>query len=331
MGVMDYRPWIPFVVAFVASLAAAYILKKWAWWQIRHTRLKPELRERVIKSLETPAKLLLFGLMISTALVFAPDTLKYHRITVLGFRIYFVLISIFIAERLNQITFSHEGYFSRLGSGTRQLIRIIVRGFVYTIGALVIFEILGISITPILASLGVGSLAVALALQDTFTNFFSGVYVLVDRQINVGDYIRVDNGVTVEGYVIRIGWRTTRIRQLSGHTVILPNSKIASSRVTNFNLPTCESEIDVSLAVSSDLNLETVEKTALDAASEVKKRNEPIVGSKATSIQFSGFADSRISLTINMSARSFADTFRLKHELVKELTARFKAAGAAIH
>jgi small-conductance mechanosensitive channel len=81
---------------------------------------------------------------------------------------------------------------------------------VFAVGVLVLLSALGLQITPVLTALGVGGLAVALALQDTLANLFAGLHLLADKPIRVGDYVKV--GDAAEGFVIDIGWRSTRIR-----------------------------------------------------------------------------------------------------------------------
>src|SRR5262249_59733874 len=102
----------------------------------------------------------------------------------------------------------------------------VVRGVVFVIGLLVLLTALGIAITPILTALGVGGLAIALALQDTLGNLFAGLHLLADRPIRVGDYVRlsVEN---VEGHVLDVGWRSTRIRMLQNNVVVVPNKRVA--------------------------------------------------------------------------------------------------------
>ena len=106
------------------------------------------------------------------------------------------------------------------------LTRTLTRFAVLATGLLVLLAYLNISITPMLTALGIGGLAVALALQDTLANFFAGLHILVERPIFVGDYIRLESGQ--EGVVTDIGWRTTRIRTLSANMVVVPNTKITS-------------------------------------------------------------------------------------------------------
>src|SRR5687767_3415157 len=107
---------------------------------------------------------------------------------------------------------------------TENLVRIIV----VILGLLIVLTGLGLEITPILTALGVGGLAVALALQDTLANLFAGLYLLADKPIRVGDYVKISTE-NAEGYVIDVGWRSTRLRMLQNNIVIVPNSKVAQS------------------------------------------------------------------------------------------------------
>ena len=90
-------------------------------------------------------------------------------------------------------------------------------------------DALGISLAPrAYRALGVGSLAVALALQDTLSNFFSGVYLILDKPIRPGDFVRLDGGS--EGYVETIGWRSTHLRTLAPSLIIVPNATLSKAR-----------------------------------------------------------------------------------------------------
>src|SRR4029077_9665157 len=97
-------------------------------------------------------------------------------------------------------------------------------------------QTLGVPVAPLITTLGVGSLAVALALQDTLANFFAGLYLLADRPVGMGDYIKLHDGE--EGYVDTIGWRSSRLRTLKGSVVVVPNMKLSQAILTNFHRPT---------------------------------------------------------------------------------------------
>ncbi|WP_354001270.1 mechanosensitive ion channel domain-containing protein [uncultured Methylophaga sp.] len=108
----------------------------------------------------------------------------------------------------------------------------ITRAIILGLGLLIILGTMGITITPIIASLGITSLAVALALQPTLTNFFSGVQLVIDKPIRVGDFIELDSGE--QGFVEKIGWRTTWIRMLPNNFIIIPNSVLSQSKIINY-------------------------------------------------------------------------------------------------
>src|SRR5262245_18492939 len=122
-----------------------------------------------------------------------------------------------------------------LGGAVTGLGQSVARGVVYITGLLVLLSALGIQIAPILTALGVGGLAVALALQDTLSNLFAGVHLLADKPIRVGDYVKVADNV--EGHVVDIGWRSTRVRMLQNVVVTIPNKRVAESIITNYDLP----------------------------------------------------------------------------------------------
>lgn len=122
-----------------------------------------------------------------------------------------------------------------LGVAVTGLGQTAARLLVLVVGGLVLLGALGIEITPILTALGVGGLAVALALQDTLSNLFAGLHLLADRPIRVGDYVKIADAV--EGYVVDVGWRSTRVRTLPNTVVVVPNKKVAESIITNYDLP----------------------------------------------------------------------------------------------
>ena len=96
-------------------------------------------------------------------------------------------------------------------------------------------ESLGVPVAPLLTTLGIGSLAVALALQDTLANFFAGLHLLADRPVRPGDYIKLHEGE--EGFVETIGWRSSRLRTTKNNIVVVPNQKLSQAILTNFHLP----------------------------------------------------------------------------------------------
>ena len=141
------------------------------------------------------------------------------------------------------------------------------RILIFGTGILIILGSLGITITPILATLGVGGLAVALALQDTLSNLFSGFHIMMARQVKVGDFIKLESGE--EGYVTDINWRTTRVKMLPNNEVLIPNSRLAQAVITNYYLPDKELAVLVQAGVHYDSDLKKVEKVTCEVAKQV--------------------------------------------------------------
>jgi small-conductance mechanosensitive channel len=193
------------------------------------------------------------------------------------------------------------------------------------VGGTIVLDNLGISLTPLITTLGIGSLAVAIALQDTLGNFFAGLYIKADHPIKLGHYVRLENGQ--EGYVERIGWRSTRFKALQNNIVVVPNSKLAQLIVTNYELPDRESAVLVEVGVGYDAELREVEKITCDVAKEVLKTVPGSVPGFEPFIRYHRFNQSSIDFTVILRAREFVDNFLIRHEFIKRLHARFQAEG----
>lgn len=204
----------------------------------------------------------------------------------------------------------------------------VTRIVIFGVGALVILNSLGISITPILATLGVGGLAVALALQDTLANLFAGFYTIVAKQVKIGDYVKLDSGV--EGYVTDINWRTTKIRMLPNNVVLVPNSKLAQAMVTNYYLPDKEMAVLVNLGVHYKSDLDKVERVTCEVAREVMKKVTGGVSAFDPFIRYNNFGDFSIGFTVILRAKEFTDQYLIKHEFIKQLHARYEKEGIVI-
>ena len=204
---------------------------------------------------------------------------------------------------------------------TQNVARIIVT----IVGTLVILDGLGLNITPMLTALGVGGLAVALALQEPLSNLFAGLAISVSGQIRIGDYIKVETGP--EGFVSDFDWRSTRILTLANNLVVVPNAALAKATVTNFSLPQADGAVPVQLSVPYGSDLERVEQVSIDVAREVLQQVPGAVREFEPSVRFHTFADSGITFSISLRGQQFVDQHLLKHEFIKRLQARFSREG----
>ncbi|MFQ3675426.1 MAG: mechanosensitive ion channel family protein [Endomicrobiia bacterium] len=193
---------------------------------------------------------------------------------------------------------------------------------IWAMGGLIILQTMGISITPVLTALGVGGLAVALALQPTLTNLFSGLHIILSRQIRTGDYIKLNSGE--EGFVVDITWKNTTIRALPNNLIIIPNSTLASAIIINYDLPETEMSVIVQVGVSYASDLEKVEKVTIEVAREVLKTVTGGVSTFEPFIRYHTFSDFSINFSVILRAKQFVDQYLIKHEFIKKLHQRYK-------
>ena len=211
---------------------------------------------------------------------------------------------------------------------SKGVIHVVAKVVVFGLGVLILLDNFGISITPILASLGVGSLAVALALQPTMENFFAGLQILVDKPVTVGQFIKLDSGE--EGYVQKVGWRSTWIRMLPNNVVVIPNNVLVNSRVLNYYYPEKEMAVLVQVGVHYDSDLEHVEKVTIEVGEETMKTVQGGVPEFLPFIRYHTFNDFSIDFTVILRAKEFVDNYMIKHEFIKRLHKRYAKEGIVI-
>jgi small-conductance mechanosensitive channel len=211
---------------------------------------------------------------------------------------------------------------------TTSLLDYTVRAAVICVGLLVVLNNLGIAITPILTALGVGSLAVALALQPTLTNYFAGLQISLARPIRVGDFISLESGQ--QGFVVDIGWRATRIRELPNNVIVVPNSRIVEMLITNYNLPETEQSALVQVGVSYGSDLVKVERITIEVAKQVLAEVTGGVSKFDPFIRYHTFGDSSINFSVILRVSTFVDRYLVMHEFIKRLKVRYDQEGVEI-
>jgi len=197
------------------------------------------------------------------------------------------------------------------------------------LGTIVFLENMGVSLTGVWTTLGVGSVAVALALQETLSNFFSGLYLVADRPISPNDYIKLDTNQ--EGYVLRIGWRSTVLRTLGNNFVVIPNTTLAKAVITNYSAPEPRMSFSVPVSVSRGTDPRQVEKVLLEAVHEaIRDGLEGLLANPAPSVSFAGFGESSLDFSLGMQIRQFTDQFPIQSELRKRIVKKFREAGVSL-
>jgi len=202
----------------------------------------------------------------------------------------------------------------------------VLKGTILVVGFLIALSFLGVSIAPMITALGVGGLALALALQDTLSNLFAGMHILMEKAIRVGDFVRLETGQ--EGSIEDITWRTTRIRMLSNNMVVIPNNKLSQSVVTNYFLPDRKMSLSVPVSVSAASDLDRVEAVLLDEAKKAMEQVSGIVKEPEPSVRLiPGFGQGMFDFTLTCQVSEFIDQFPVQHELRKRILRRFREEG----
>lgn len=317
-----------------------------AWFILLSMRLAQRKLEKRVKKLPPLPQLLpslsrpIFLLLVSQGLLLALSSLSY-LVTwqpVLA-KVSIVVVTVLVTYALAQIggTLLTSYLKSRrvrrnehVDEGLIRFLRRMMALIIYAIGILILLDYLNISITPILAGLGIGGLAIALALQPTLGNFFAGTQIVSDRVVRTGDYIELDNG-SITGYVIDIGWRSTRIRTPHNNLVTIPNSRLADSIITNYYAPNTELGVIVNCGVSYSSDLAHVENVALTVAKEVIEELDEAVKTFEPWFAYEEFGESNINFWLWLQAKDRMGSFRVKSELIKRLKARFDQEGITIN
>ena len=322
---------------WAGGILIAFVLVAWlivlSMRYVRHRlekRRKVALVTQLLQSLSSP----IFLLVISQGLLLALSSLSYLA----PWRSYLGKAAIAFTIILVTYGLARSGRlllgWSLRGAKVRQsLIRLVQRAtvlLVYLGGLLVLLDYLGISISPMIAGLGLGGLAIALALQPTLSNFFAGTQIVSDSVVRVGDYIELDNGV-IRGYVTDVGWRSTRIRTPFNNLVIIPNSRLADSIVTNYHGPNMELAVIVESGVSYSSDLSHVEDVVLAVAREIIEELPEAIKTREPWFGYDEFGDSNINFWVWLYAKDRISAFRVKSELIKRLHARFAQEGITIN
>ena len=325
----DIMPLIVFTVIVSLSWLTGFLFQRWIFSYLHTLSKKTRWKwdDIVIQALNKVIIpwFMIAGIFIADRMVNMPSSIRLPIEKIL-----LVLIVISVTWLLLRITTDlvqmHMENIAEKLPNTSLLVSF-ARWLILIMGGLTLLQVLGISITPLLTTLGIGGLAVALALQDTLKNFFSGIQIIASRQLKPGDFVRLDTGD--EGYVMDVTWRNTTIRTISNNTVVIPNAKLADAVITNYYLPQKELAVRVDVGVSYSSNLEMVEEVTKKVARDVMKEvggidlSEPI-------IRFHTFGDSSINFTVIMRANEVIDQFLVKHEFIKRLHKRYNEEGIEI-
>jgi small-conductance mechanosensitive channel len=317
-------PWVVLLLIVLATAILAYLVNVVLLWAIKRALRRIAIDERIYRLLDH----YLYPLLIVGALLLIADAAPVpeqaqgavRRLLVIFALVLAVVLAIKGALLVLRNIEARYGLYNIRGP-----LEVFAKIVLIAVGAMIVLDNLGVSLTPLLTTLGIGSLAVAIALQDTLGNFFAGLHIKADRPIEIGHFVKLQTGE--EGYVERIGWRSTRIRMLPNNMVVVPNSKLVQDIITNYYLPDPELAVLVQVGVAYGSDLEKVDKVTSEVAKEVLQTTPGAIAGFEPFIRYHTFGDSSIDFTVILRAREFTDGILLKHEFIKKLHVRYEKEG----
>ncbi|MDR0401583.1 MAG: mechanosensitive ion channel [Endomicrobium sp.] len=280
------------------------------------------LNDEILTTLKGYISFWFFLISVYIAFLIAP----LNNVPMIAHKLFY---SLFVFSIITLITSILSKFLSK--SISEKIVINIIKFLIILVGFSLVLNQLGIKLTPILAALGLGSLPIALSLQDIIANFFAGVSIIASKQIVRGDYIKIDSA-NVEGTVIEINWRTTLIKEISSSIIAVPNNKLLSSIVISFHSNKSigvNALIRCGVAYGSDL--EYVEKTAIFAVQEIiDKYDKFVVKEFSPIVQFTAFADFSINFILIFKIKNMYKKNFIQSEALKNLYKKFNENGIEI-
>ncbi len=310
---------------WTGTAALAALLFKWILNTGVHrltARTETDLDDRVLHIASGPFQMIVFMVLFYQALIIVQIPSPYDRWIDRSYIVVIAMVAATVVSRSAVLLISHWLAVEKQYERSPKLVGKIISVTIYILAALMLLNHFQINITPLITALGIGGLAVGLALQGTLSNFFAGLHIITDRPFVVGDYIQVQEW-NVEGYIEDIGWRTTRIRTLPNTIVVVPNNKIAESVVTNNYMPEQQMSAVVQCGVAYESDLEKVERVTIEVAKEIQQSQEGAVTDFEPFIRYHTFADSNINFSIILRVIRYEDRFPVIHAFMKALKTRY--------
>jgi small-conductance mechanosensitive channel len=316
----------PFIVG-VALFVFALLVRKIIYW-ILHGWVKEstsDIGDLIIRVTKSASLLwcFLLGAYLAIRIGAAPSWENTADKVLLGVGI---LSAALVAANVVQMLIRSYAMRTKIAVPLASLTQTVAKAIIIGIGSLYILDSLGFNISGILAALGIGTLAVALAVQTTLSNLFSGAFIILSGHIKPNDYIKLDSGD--QGYVMDISWGTTRLKTLSGSIVIIPNSRLAGAVVTNHNLPQKRASVGIIVHVSYASDPDLIERLLIEEAKGAVGQVSGLLDKPVPVVRFiPGFGEISLGFTLVCHVRDFTDQNLVEHELRTRIFKRFRAQG----
>ncbi len=291
------------------------------------SRTKTNLDDKIIKAIKLPIRYLaiILGFFYGFKNFDLSWTLSGKEFGITDiFLISIILLIGFMASRLFKTIFIWYGEKenTKLSQTMFVFIRKMISLVVYIIAVMIIFGQLGIQIAPLLAGLGIAGLAIAMGLKSTLENLFGALFLIMDKSIGIGDWIKLEDGT--KAFVADITWRTIHLRTLAGNTIIVPNAIFVGEKISSYDFPKKSFKTSITVGVAYDTDLERAEYIALQAGEKVIKDQKISVQENNPTVRYNLLGPSSIDFKISLQIDRVQNEGRIKHALIKEIVKQFK-------
>jgi small-conductance mechanosensitive channel len=325
------HPWLLYAAEIAVLLVVVWAFRYFAVrrlrkWAERRDSLHHNQMVRVAVRALTP--MLLIGIVaIALNLLSLPP--RFLALSDQLLYIATIVVMIYFASKILQVLIS-RWFAAAHGIGARQsTVEFFTRIIFGIVATLFVLDNLNVQLKAIWTTLGVGGVAVALALQDTLTNFFAGVYLRLDNAVEQGDYIQMEG--SQEGFVGELGWRSTRMRTLSNHLVVIPNTKLATTPFTNYSVTSAEEITVLAFKISREANPEAVKQILIDETNRAAKDiSEIVLDPPPTARHVPKLGEAMQDYTLTVHVRSSRDRFNVHFALRSKIFARLAKEGIAV-
>jgi small-conductance mechanosensitive channel len=316
--------WLSPILIVTCAIIFGYLFKRFF-----HSKLKKitkmskwEGDDILLNSLES--QVVLWSFLFSLFLVFRDIPIKDEYSTFILIVIKILLIAS-VTHALAKLILGLFELWSKKQEGgfpSTTIFTNIVKITIYVIGLLIILDSVNISIAPMLTALGVGGLAVSLALKDTLSDVFAGLHILLSKKVQPGDFVSLDSGEM--GYIQNITWRNTKMLERTNNILHIPNTKLSSAIVKNYDSGDPSFSVKVFMGVDYNSDLEQVERVALEEANKLHSDMEETNKLSQPSFKFRGFGESSIDFAIYFRGNKYGDQNPIIHQFIKNIHKRFK-------
>lgn len=324
------KEWIIFPVVFVVLFAVFFNFKNSLWVSLESyaRQQRASWIFQLLKVSHVPVQVFLVLVAVLISLYFIPQPLKpFESVAFILRTLCFLNLGWLIHLSLGVLVKNRQ-LLPYLNLSSRALILTFLRLGFLVVMAVVLLDTFGVEVRSVLISFGIGSLPVGLALQDVIRDVFNGFYLLIARPVKIGDFVKVDD--LVEGQIVYISWRNTKIQPVNRNVVILPNSKLVQGLLTNFELPSSEVVVSVFLVVPYQVDLAKVETVTLEVAQQVMKEAlqvsvlDPSLIPTWKLVEWNEYG---MRFYVNLKATKFQDQVDLRHRFLKAIFMKYQQEG----